>query len=121
GGENQHAEQKPQMFAADFLPETGAELRPGHAADHQNQRQHRIDQMVGNGMKHGGDDHGSQRQHHRSADHGRGRHPQQIDHGRDQDKAAADTHYRADEADDHADHDDRYDRQVNLGTLEAHL
>ena len=109
------------MLAADLLARPRAELRAGDAADHQDQRQHRIDQMVGDRVQHGGEHHGHQRQHHRGADHGRGRHPQQIDHDRDQDEAAADAHHRADEADDQADHDDRNDRQVDLGALEAHL
>ena len=109
------------MFAADLLAGAGAELRAGHAAHHQDQRQHGVHQMVGDRVQHGGEHHGHQRQHHRSADHGRGRYPQQIDHDRDQDEAAADAHHRADKSDDQPDHNDRNDRQVDLGALEAHL
>ena len=119
--ENQKPEQQPQMFAADFLPGAGAELRAGDAADHQDQRQHGVDQMIGDRMQQGGEHHGDQGQHHRGADHGRGRHPQQIDHDRHQDEAAADAHHRADEADHEADDDDGDHRQVDLGALEAHL
>src|SRR6202011_1197272 len=99
----------------------GAELRTGHPADHQDQRQHGIDEVVGDRMQHGGEHHGDQGEHHRGADHGRGRHPQQIDHDRDQDKATADAHHGADESDHHADDDDWNHRKVNLGALEAHL
>ena len=106
------------MFAADFLAGAGAELRAGDAADHQDQRQHGIDQMVGGRVQDGCEHHGDQGEHHRGADHGRGRHPQQIDHDRDQDEAAADAHHRADEADDDSDRDYGNDRQVDLGALE---
>ena len=119
--EHQQAEQQPQMFAADLLAGAGAELRAGDAADHQDQRQHGVDQMIGDRMQHGGEHHGDQRQHHRGADHGRGRHPQQIDHQRHQDEAAADAHDRADEADHEADHDDGNHGEIDLGALEAHL
>ena len=109
------------MFAADLLAGAGAELGAGHAADHQDQRQHGIDQMVGRRMQQGGEHHGHQCQHHRGADHGRGRHPQHIDHQRHQDEAAADAHDRADEADDQADHDHGNHGQIDLRALEAHL
>ena len=109
------------MLAADLLSRPRAKLRPGHAADHQDQRQHDVDQMVGNGVQQGGECHGDQGQHHGGANHRGGWDPQQIDHDRDQDEAAADAHHRADKADDDADNDDRNHRQIDLGTLEPHF
>src|SRR5215208_136334 len=107
------------MFAADLLPGAGAELRAGYATDHQDQRQHGVDQMVGHRVQHGGEHHGDQREHHRGADHGRGRYPQQIDQQRHQDETAADAHHGAEEPDDEPDHHDRDDRQVDLRALET--
>ena len=52
------AEQQPQPLAAHVLAGARAELRADHAADHQDQRQHRVDQMVGGGVHHGRRRHG---------------------------------------------------------------
>ena len=103
------------------MPGARAELGAGHAADHQDQRQHSVDQMIGHRMQHGGEHHRHQGEHHRGADHGRGRHPQQIDQERHQDEAAADTHHGAEEADHEPDHHDGNDRQIDLRALETHF
>ena len=52
-----------------FWPARAPELRPGDAANHQDQRQHRIDEMIGGSVHHGCRRHGDQREHHRRADH----------------------------------------------------
>ena len=119
--QHQEAEQQPQPLAAHVLSGARAELRADHAADHEDQRQHRVDQVVGGGVHHRRRRHGDQRQHHRGADHGRGRHPQEIDQHRHQQEAAADAHDGADEADDEADRPDRDGRDVDLRALEPHL
>ena len=119
--EHQQAEQQAQPLAAHLLSGARAELRADHAADHQDQRQHRVDQVVGRGVHHRRRRHGDEREHHRGADHRRGRHAQEIDQHRHQQEAAADAHDRADEADDEADRPDRNGGHVDLRALEAQL
>ena len=56
--EHQQAEEKAQPLAAHLLSGACAELCAGDAAHHQDQRQHRIDQMIGHRVHHGCRRHG---------------------------------------------------------------
>src|ERR1043165_6597430 len=48
--EHQQAEQETQLLARETRAGSCAELGADHAADHQDQCQYRVDQMVGGGM-----------------------------------------------------------------------
>ena len=119
--ENEEAEQKTQPLAADALPARAPELRTDHAAHHQDQSQHGIDQVIGRGMQYRGRRHGEKCQDHRRADHRRRRHPQQVDQHRHEQKTAADAHDRADEAYDETDDHDRDRGYVDFRSFEPHL
>ena len=92
--DNQQSEQQTQPVGRHLLTGPCAELRADHAADHQQQRQHDVDQMIGRRMQQRRHRHRDQRQHHRRADHDAGRHAQDIDQHRHQQEAAADAHDR---------------------------
>ena len=102
--EHQQAEQQAQMLAAGLLAGARAELRADDAADDEDQRQHRIDLVIGRRMHDDGDRHGDEREDQRGADHDRGRHPHDVDQRRHHQEAAADAHEGRDELDDEADH-----------------
>ena len=119
--EHEQAEQQAQPLAADVLSGARAELGADHAADHQDEREHRVDQVVGGRVHHGGEAMvtrvstievpittpvGTRRR---------------VDQHRHQQEAAADAHDGADEADDEADPPDRDRRDVDLRALEPDL
>ena len=93
--QNQEGKQRAHLVAADVLPDARAELRPDDAADHQDDRQHRVDRIVGERVEHGRHGHGGDDLDERGADDDVGRNAQEVDERRHHDEAAADAEERA--------------------------
>ena len=74
---HQHPEQAAAIRRAFRCPGADTELRPDDAADHQDEREHGVDELVGRRMHHRSRGHGDEGQHHGGADHGRGRYAQE--------------------------------------------